>query len=175
MNSQCYKTMLRTALFGALFASAGAVGAAYAGGLGYVDDRRLISQSPQGKAALKELEAEFAKRSKALKTRFDKLQDEQKKFEKASQKMAADKARAQASDLRDKQLQLRRDQRDYQEDYARRRNEGLAGLERDITEVIIAVAKQNDLDVVFQQAVYASPNIDLTDKVLEELAKRHKK
>jgi len=62
---------------------------------------------------------------------------------------------------------------EYNEDYARRRSHHLGKLEKLITEVIRDVAKREGLDVVFQQVVYASEDIDLTDTVLEELKKRH--
>ena len=89
--------------------------------------------------------------------------------------MTAEEVQIESGDLQEMQRQLRRAQREYKEDYARRRNQRLGKLEKVITEVIVAVAKREKLDVVFQQAVYASPDIDLTDRVLDELKKRYKK
>ena len=169
MNLRSYKNLGRAAVLW-LVASA-----AHAGGLGYVDDQRLITQSPQGREIIKKLEAEFAERSRELKGRFDMLKAQQQDLEKNSVQMTAEDLQTKSQNLRELQRQLRRDQRDYQEDYMRRRNQELGKLEKDITEVIIAVAKREKLDMVFQQAVYASPDIDLTGRVLAELKKRYKK
>ncbi len=176
MKLRGYKNVYKN-FFGGLLALAMMAGAATvnAGGLGYVDDRRLIEQSPQGQDIMKKLEAEFAERSRELKGRFDRFKARQQDLEKNSLEMTAEEMQIESGDLQEMQRQLRRAQREYKEDYARRRNQRLGKLEKVITEVIVAVAKREKLDVVFQQAVYASPDIDLTDRVLDELKKRYKK
>ena len=173
-NPIFYKTTI-LALALALALALGITATAHAGGVGYVDDRRLIDQSPQGQDILKQLETEFAERSRELKGRFDRLKAQQQDLEKNSVLMTEAELQVKADDLREFQRQLRRDQRDYQDDYARRRGQGLGKLEKTITEVVIAVAKRKKLDLVFQQAVYASPDIDLTDQVLAELKKQYQK
>ena len=175
MNLRGYKNVYKT-FFGGLLALAMMAGA-HAGGLGYVDDRRLIEQSPQGQDIIKKLEAEFAERSRELKGRFDRFKARQQDLEKNSLEMTAEEVQIESGDLQEMQRQLRRAQREYKEDYARRRNPHLSKLEQVITEVIVTVAKREKLDIVFQpnQVVYANPDIDLTDRVLDELKKRYKK
>ena len=73
----------------------------------------------------------------------------------------------------ERQVQLKREQQNYNEDYARARNESLARLEKLISDVIIELAKEENIGLVVQQAVYASPDIDLTNQVLERLQKMH--
>ena len=75
--------------------------------------------------------------------------------------------------LRERQVRLKREQQNYNEDYARARNESLARLEKLISDVIIELAKEENIGLVVQQAVYASPDIDLTNQVLERLQKMH--
>ena len=147
---------------------------AVAAEIGYVDARRLIEQAPQGKDEIKKLEAEFAERNRELKGHFDQFKAQESDLEKNGMLMAAEELESKTKDLREVQRKLKRDQREYNEDYTQRRNEGLAKLERIVTEAIIVVAKKEKLDVVFQQAVYANPNIDLTDKVLEVLKADYK-
>ena len=146
---------------------------AHAEGMGYVDARRLIEQAPQGKEEVKRLEAEFAERNRDLKGRFDLFKAQEETLEKERLLMTAEELTAKTDELRELERQLRRAQREYNEDYTRRRNQGLTKLEKLITEVIIDVAKSAELDVVFQQVVYASPEIDLTDRVLDELTQRY--
>lgn len=141
--------------------------------MGYVDARRLIEQAPQGRDEAVRLEAEFAERNRELKGRFELFKTQEEELDKERLTMTADELTAKTDDLREMERQLRRAQREYNEDYTRRRNQGLAKLEKLITEVIIDVAKDEKLDVVFQQVVYASEEIDMTDRVLEELKKRY--
>ncbi len=148
---------------------------AIAGGLGYIDDRRLIEQSPQGRAILKELAGEFAERARELKGRFDRFQARQQDLEKNSVLMKPEELRNKADDLQELQRQLQRAQREYNEDYARRRTQRLSRLNKVITDVIIAVAKREKIDIVFQRAVYANPDIDMTARVLDELKKQYEK
>lgn len=174
MNLRFFNNLFLTALL-VLPPTLVPAGRAGAEGLGYVDARRLIAQAPQGLDEAKKLEAEFAERQRELKGKLDGFKAQQHDLEKNGVLMTVEEVQTKAGDLRELQRQLQRAQREYQEDYERRRNKGLNRLEKMITEVIVAVAKRKKLDVVFQQAVYASPDIDLTDQVLDELKKRYKK
>jgi len=146
---------------------------AHAQSMGYVDARRLIEQAPQGQEQNRELEAEFAERNRELKVRFELFKEQEDELEKNRLALSEAELLERAADLREQERKLRRAQREYNEDYARRRSHHLGKLEKLITEVIRDVAKREGLDVVFQQVVYASEEIDLTDTVLEELKKRH--
>ena len=150
-------------------------GHADAAGIGYVNAGRLIDESPQGLDQYKKLEAEFAERKRELRGRIDLFKAREDELEKESVLLTAEQLENKADGLRAEQTQLRRAEREYSEDYLRRRNQGLSKLEKVISEAVIAVAKREKLDAVFQQAAYASPEIDLTDKVLDELKKRYQK
>jgi len=146
---------------------------AQAQSMGYVDARRLIEQAPQGQQMSRELEAEFAERNRELKGRFELFQAKEDDLEKNRLALSEEDIAARVDELRELERKLRRAQREFNEDISRRRNQNLSKLEKLITAVIQDVAKREKLDVVFQQVVYASEEIDLTDTVLEELKARH--
>lgn len=146
---------------------------ALAQSMGYVDARRLIEQAPQGQQMSRELEAEFAERNRELKGRIELFQAKEADLEKNRLDLTEDDIAARVEELRELDRKLRRAQRELNEDISRRRNQNLSKLEKLITEVIQEVAKRKALDVVFQQVVYASEDIDLTDEVLDELKSRH--
>ena len=50
-----------------------------------------------------------------------------------------------------------------------RRNEELAGVLERANRTIKAIAEAEKYDIIFQEAVYASPRIDITDKVIKAL------
>jgi outer membrane protein len=62
-----------------------------------------------------------------------------------------------------------RAQREYREDLNSRRNEKLADLFQRANKVIQQIAEAEKFDLVLQEAVYRSPRIDITDKVLKAL------
>jgi outer membrane protein len=74
-------------------------------------------------------------------------------------------------ELADLDKDLQRKQREFREDLNQRRNEELATVLERTNKVIKQIAEAEKFDIVFQEAVYASPRIDITDKVLKALNK----
>ena len=150
---------------------------AYAANIGYVDAEKLVNLAPQGVAESKKLEAEFAERNRELRTRFKSLRKDEAKLEKDGLLMTAGELAEKAESLRVTKRQLQRAEREYNEDFGRRRDQRLKTLRMVITEAVIAIAERESLDAVFQNryVVYAGKNIDITDKVLDELKALHKK
>ena len=141
--------------------------------LAYVDARRLIDEAPQGKAEIKDLEDQFGERNRDLKGRIDEFGLRETELKKNAVLMTSEELKQKTEELRDMQRTLQREQQIYNEDYTRARNQGLARLEKMISEVIIKLAVDKKVDLVVQQAVYASEGIDLTNQVLEELKRLH--
>ncbi len=139
--------------------------------IGYVNAVELVETAPQGRKALKDLESEFSGRERELLA----LRDEVLKLEQSLSKNSlllkdtekADKTRQ----LVDLQRRLKREQRELSEDFNLRRNEELSKLQKIVTEAVIKVAKEQNYDIVFQQAVWFKPTIDMTQAVLDYLEK----
>jgi len=72
-------------------------------------------------------------------------------------------------EITDMERDLQRRQREFREDLNQRRNEELAGVVEQANQAIRKIAESEKFDVIFQEAVYASPRIDITDKVLRAL------
>ncbi len=146
--------------------------AALAEKIGYVDARRLIDESPQGKQQLESLESEFRKRNGEIKQKFDEYKIQEADLQKNAVLMSSEEVEEKTNQLRDMQRDLKRFQRDYNEEYSARRNESLADLQGIISGAVIFLAERDKYDLIVQQAVFASAQINLTDAVLEELIKR---
>ncbi|MCA3838147.1 OmpH family outer membrane protein, partial [Burkholderia sp.] len=82
---------------------------------------------------------------------------------------AADRAQKQR-DLAQLDTDFQRKQREFREDLNQRRNEELAAVLERANKVIKQIAEQQNYDLIVQEAVYVSPRIDITDKVLKALA-----
>jgi outer membrane protein len=65
---------------------------------------------------------------------------------------------------------LQRLQREFQEDLNLRRNQELGGLLERANKIIRQIAESEKYDLIIQEAVYHSPRIDITDRVLKALA-----
>jgi outer membrane protein len=64
---------------------------------------------------------------------------------------------------------LQRRQREFREDLNQRRNEELATVIERANRAIRQIAEAEKYDIIFQEAVYASPKIDITEKVIRSL------
>ena len=67
-------------------------------------------------------------------------------------------------------VDFQRMQREYREDLNMRRNQELAALFERADKVIKQIADAEKYDLILQEAVYRSPRIDITDRVLKALA-----
>ena len=73
-------------------------------------------------------------------------------------------------DILSKKRDYNRMRDELREDFNIRRNEELGALQKKVYEVIQQIAKQESYDLVLTQPVlYASPSVDITDRVLQKL------
>ena len=130
-----------------------------------------MREAAPAKAAQAKLEQEFSKREKDLADMGARLKAQSEKLDKDGPVLSdADRAKRQR-DLSDLDKEFQRKQREFREDLNQRRNEELAAVVERTHGVIRKIAEADKYDIVFQEAVYASKRIDITDKVLKELAK----
>ena len=65
---------------------------------------------------------------------------------------------------------FQRKQREFREDLNQRRNEELASVLDQANRTVKQIAESEKYDIILQEAVYASPRIDITDKVIKALS-----
>jgi len=78
--------------------------------------------------------------------------------------------RAREQELARMNIDFQRMQREYREDLNLRRNQELSSLFERADRVIKKIANADKYDLILQEAVFRSPRIDITDKVLKALA-----
>ena len=139
----------------------------------YVDVVRVIEDAPQGKIALRKLEAEFKPRYDERVEIQNKIKQMEDELEKDTLALKASERRAKERELLALKRNLRRATQEFREDYNLRRNEELASLQKTVYKAIVAIAKKNNYDLVLHEGtVYASKKIDITELVLEHLGKK---
>lgn len=157
-------------------ACAGAMAAAQAqtavpGRIGFVYTERLMTESKLAKAADAKLQAEFSKRQKQLDDTVLKYKQSREKFDNEAPKLSDMDRTRRTRELLDMEKDVQRMQREYNEDLFQRKNEERAAIAQRAYKLIEQVAEQEHLDVVLQEAVWSSPRIDITDRILKLLDK----
>ncbi len=152
-----------------LAVSAGAAAAEYK--LGFVNSERLFREAAPAKRAQQKLEKEFAQRDADIQKMTRQARDLQALLEKDGVTMSESDRRNKERDLANLTRDLQRAQREFREDLNLRRNEELANVQERANKVIQQIAEAEKFDLIVQEPViYASPRIDITDKVIKALA-----
>jgi outer membrane protein len=142
--------------------------------IGYVNAVELVETAPQGRKALKELEGEFSGRERGLIALSDEAVALEQSLSKNSLLLKEAEKTEKTRKLVELQRRLQREQRELSEDFNLRRNEELAKLQVIVTQAVVKVAEEQNYDIVFQQAVWFKPSIDMTQSVLNYLEKNTK-
>jgi outer membrane protein len=137
--------------------------------VGFVSTDRVLRDSNPAKAAQKKLETEFASKEKELQEMVARLRGLSEKLERDSATMAESERSKRQREVADMERDLQRRQREFREDLNQRRNEELAAVVERANKAIRQIAEAEKYDVIFQEAVFASPRIDITDKVIRAL------
>jgi outer membrane protein len=162
----------KTALFA--IAACLAASSAYSADLkiGYVNAVKVIEEAPQGEAALKKLEAEFAPRDKKIVEMQNNLKQMEQDLEKNALLLKDTEHRSKEFEIVSLRRDISRATQEFREDYNLRRNEELAALQKVVQKTITDIAKQENFDLILESAVYAGPKADITDKILKKLGKQ---
>ena len=139
------------------------------GKFGFVNTERILRDAAPAQRAPKKIEAEFQKRDQELAKIAEQLKRMQDDIDKNSVTMGETQRRNREREFADLNRDFQRKQREFREDLNQRRNEELAQVVELANRVIRQIAEQEKFDIIFQDAVFASPRIDITDKVIKAL------
>lgn len=139
--------------------------------VGFVNVARVIENAPQGEAALKKLEEEFGPRDREIRAMREDVNQIEEDLLKNDLVLDDATRNKKELELRDKRRALRRATSEFREDYNLRRNEELNALQKLVIKAIVEIAKREAYDLVLHEpaVVFASDQIDMTEKVLEQL------
>ena len=139
--------------------------------IGFVSTERIFRDAAPAKAATAKPEQEFSKRDKDIQELAAKLKSAAEKLDKDAPVLSDAERGKRQRELAEMDKDFQRRQREFREDLNQRRNEELALVLEKANKVIKQLAESEKYDIVFQEAVYFSPRIDITDKVLKALNK----
>jgi len=137
--------------------------------IGYVNSDRVLRDAVPAKAAQAKLEAEFSKRERDLTDLANRLKSASDKLDKDAPTLTeTDRVRRQR-ELVDQDRELQRKRREFQEDLSQRKNEELGAVVERTNRVIKQIFETEKYDLILQEAVFWSPKVDITDKVIKAL------
>jgi outer membrane protein len=165
MNSYIVKSLL----VAALVAGASAAASAQELKIGYVNSDRVLRDAAPAKAAQAKLEAEFSKREKDLNELANKLKAASDRLDKDAPTLGEAERTRRQRELVDQDRDLQRRRREFQEDLSQRKNEELATVVERTNRVIKQIFETEKYDLILQEAVFWSPKVDITDKVIKAL------
>ena len=138
--------------------------------IGFVNSDRLMREAAPAVRAQERLEKEFSKRDQELQRMAKDLKGMQEELERNGAKMSDSDRRTKERALTEMNRDFQRRQREFREDLNQRRNEELASVLDRANRTVKQIAEAEKYDIIFQEAVYASPSIDITDKVIKALS-----
>jgi len=160
--------LLQLLLIGSLGLATGAATAAEMK-IGFVNVEQILKDAPQTAESGKKLEKEFEKRDQDLQKMAKQLQTMQDNLEKNAVTLSESEHRNREREFNDLNREFQRRQREFREDLNLRQNDETAALFERINRAVKQVAEGEKYDIILQEAVYISPRIDLTDKVIKAL------
>ena len=137
--------------------------------VGFVNTERILRDSAPAKASQQKLEQEFSKREKQIQDAANKLKEMSTKLERDATVMPESERVKRQREAAELERDVQRRQREFREDLNQRRNEELAAVVERANRAIRQIAEAEKFDIIFQEAVYASTRIDITDKVIRAL------
>jgi outer membrane protein len=137
--------------------------------IGFVNSQRVLNESPQAVKAKKRLEKDFEKRDQDLQRLGKQLQTMQESMEKNAVTLSETERRNKEREFSDLNRDFQRKRREFSEDLTQRQNEETAAVFERINKIIKQLAEAEKYDIIFQEAVYANPRIDITEKVIKAL------
>lgn len=162
-----------------LFLAAGLVlGAAAAGAqsvrIGVVDIQRIERDSARSEQATQQLRKDFEPRGREIAAAQQRLKEARDRFQSSAASMATPQRQKEERDLMQQAQRLEQQERAFNEDLELRKNQLRVDLRDELGIIIKGIAEAENLDLVLTEVVAASKSVDITERVLQELAKRAK-
>lgn len=137
--------------------------------IGLVNSERIMRESAPAKAAESKIESEFSKRKKDLLSLSSRLKSMAEKLDKDAPVLSESDRIKRQRELADLDQEFQSKQRAFREDLSQRRNEEIAAVVDKANKAIRKIAESEKYDVILQDAVYISPRVDITERVLQSL------
>jgi outer membrane protein len=158
--------------FAAFSASAQSPSSAFmASGIGFVNTQRILQDSVPARDDAEKLRREFLPRSEKIRAMVRQLNSLKESLQENSLVMSDDERSAEQAHIAELSQKIQDAQQNFNDDLDRERNADIERLLNRANAVVDSIARKRHLAIIFQNAVYVAPAIDITPKVMQVLAK----
>lgn len=141
--------------------------------IGFVNRVKLLKEAPQADEASKRLQKEFEPREKQLIANQKKASEKEERFVKDSEVLSPTERQKQEQEIVSDKRQLKLAETELKEDFAIRQSEEMSKIQALLIDAIQQVGKDEQFDLILYEGVsYASPRVDITDKIIDRLKKK---
>ena len=137
--------------------------------IGFVNTEQVFRDSQLAVKAQKKLEKEFQGRDQEIQKMVKQARDLQASLEKDALTMSEADRTKKERDLANLSRDIQRMQREFREDLNQRKNEEFGAVQDRARKAILEIAEKEKFDLILENVVYASPRVDITDRVLKAL------
>lgn len=138
--------------------------------IGTVNVPKVMEVAPQAEEARQRLKREFEPKEQQLLRQENDIVALEERLAKDRAIMTESKILDMQRDVNSKKRDYRRDRDEFREDRNIRYNEELSKLQEEVLSVIQEIAKDDNFDLILTDGfVWASENVDITDRVLKKL------
>jgi outer membrane protein len=136
--------------------------------VGYVDMKEVLDKAPQVVAGRNLLDSEFRSRSEAIE--MDEFRAETLESRLQQGDHTPESSLRLERELRELRRNVTRRKEDLRDELSFRRTEEVQRLEEEINLAVQEIAQRNGFDLIISSpVVYASPDLDITDLILDQL------
>lgn len=139
--------------------------------IGFVNTERVFRDSQLAINAQKKLEREFQGREREIERMVKQARDLQASLEKEALTMSEANRNKKQKDLAILSRDIQNAQRAFREDLNQRKNEEFSTVQDRARSIIMQIAEREKFDLILENVVYASPKVDITERVLKALDK----
>lgn len=140
--------------------------------VGVINGNRILAESEMSRTAAEQMKKEFGPREEQLRDLQKQGLDLKAELERDGEKMKPADRQAKEKRLAGLSQQFEQLQRSFGEDIEFRQREVRMRIIGEINTVMQAIAEAEKYDLILPQAVHGGAEIDLTERVLKEMARR---
>lgn len=137
--------------------------------IGFVNTEKVFRDSQLAVKAQKKLEKEFQTREQDIQKLVKQARDLQAFLEKEGLTLSETERAKKQKELANLSRDVQHDQRAFREDLNQRKNEEFASVQERARKAIMDIAEKEKFDLILENVVYASPKVDVTDRILKSL------
>jgi outer membrane protein len=137
--------------------------------IGFVNTEKVFRDSQLAIKATKKLEKEFQSREQDIQKLVKQARELQSFMEKEGMTLSETDKLKREKDLANISRDLQHNQRTFREDLNQRKNEEFAQVQERARKAIMDIAEREKFDLILENVVYASPRVDMTERVLKSL------